>query len=106
MQKYVNLEDTQVVSHYWLDNDTFFVCTNEFVTDKGGWNSENTNLVGWLEIHTDEGNRAVWGINAYDNDDSYIDNALKGEDCYVELPDKVVAEMKAIVKQEIGIDIE
>ena len=48
----------------------------------------------------------MYGINAYDNDEGYIESALKGEDCYVELPDKVVAEMKAIVKQEIGIDIE
>lgn len=95
-----NINQAQIVSHYWLDESTYLVCTDEF---RIGPDWENDiHGVAWAEIWVDEGNSLHFGINVYSDADEFLDTLYEGDEAFIEFPDVLKNDMVRILEVAQG----
>lgn len=86
-----SIKQAEIVSEYWLDDDTYFVCTDEFKLG-ADWD-ENVHGVAWAELWCDEGNSIHFGVNIYEDDGQfsgdYLDTLYEGDDMFIPFPDEL-----------------
>ena len=95
-----SINEAQIVSHYWLDDDTYLVCTDEFRLGPD-WESD-IHGVAWAEIWLDEGNSLHFGINVYNDKDEFLDTLYEADEMFIQFPETLKSDMVRILNEAIS----
>lgn len=86
-----SIKQAEIVSEYWLDDKTYFVCTDEFKVGVD-WD-ENVHGVAWAKLLCDDSNSIYFGVNIYEDEGQfsgdYLDTLYEGEDMFIPFPDEL-----------------
>ena len=84
-----DIKQAEIVSEYWLDDNTYFVYTDEFKLGVD-WD-KNVYGVAWGKLCCNNGNSIYFGVNIYEDEGQfsgdYLDTLYEGDDMFMPFPD-------------------